>query len=83
MLLSKMPNIGKVTERQLIEAGIETPEKLKTAGAKEAFLRIRRFSDPKACVRVLYGLQGAVEGVKDSALDETVKHDLLAFFRTL
>ena len=78
-----MPNIGKVTERQLIGAGIETPEQLKEIGAKEALLRIRLKSDPEACVRVLYGLQGAIDEVKDSALDGRTKSDLLEFFRTL
>lgn len=83
MLLSSLPNIGKVTERQLIESGIETPEQLKETGAKEALLRIRLHSDPGACIRVLYALQGAIDGVKDTALDETTKKDLLGFFRTL
>ena len=83
MLLSELPNIGRVTERQLMDAGIETPEQLMEIGAKEALLRIRLKSDPEACVRVLYGLQGAIEGVKDSELDGKTKYDLLAFFRTL
>ena len=83
MSLSDMPNIGKITERQLIRAGIETPEQLREIGAKEALVRIRLTSDPEACVRVLYGLQGAVDGVKDSSLDEVTKRDLLAFFKTL
>lgn len=83
MLLSSLPNIGKVIERQLIDSGIETPEKLREIGAKEALLRIRVHSDPGACIRVLYSLQGAIEGVKDTALDEETRKDLLAFFRTL
>jgi len=66
-----------------MDAGIETPEQLMEIGAKEALLRIRLKSDPEACVRVLYGLQGAIEGVKDSELDGKTKYDLLAFFRTL
>jgi len=78
-----MPNIGKVIERQLKEAGIETPEQLRKIGAKKALLRIRQKSDPGACVRVLYGLQGAIDGVKDSALDRKTKQDMLEFFRTL
>ena len=83
MSLSQMPNIGKVIERQLKEVGIETPEQLRKIGAKEALLRIRKKSDPGACVRVLYGLQGAIDGVKDSDLDEKTKRNLLEFFRTL
>lgn len=83
MELTKMPNIGKVTAGQLVEAGVDTPDKLRYMGAKEAFLRIRAQSDPTACVRVLYGLEGAVRGVKDTELPEAVKKDLLAYFKSL
>lgn len=83
MSLSSLPNIGKVTERQLMECGIETPEQLRETGAKEALLRIRIHSDPGACIRVLYALQGAIDGVKDTSLDEATKKDLLEFYRTL
>ena len=34
--LEDLPNIGKVAVRQLIQVGIESPEKLKAIGAKEA-----------------------------------------------
>lgn len=83
MELSSLPNIGKVIERQLIEAGVETPEQLKALGAKEALMRIRLTSDPGACIRVLYSLQAAIDGVMDTELSETIKQDLKAFFRTL
>lgn len=83
MSLSSLPNIGKVIEHQLMEAGIETPEQLREIGAKEALLRIRRCSDPCACIRVLYSLQGAIDGVKDTSLDEATKKELLEFFRAL
>ena len=32
--LSKLPNIGKAVEAQLIQVGIETPEALRQVGAK-------------------------------------------------
>ena len=32
--LSKLPNIGKAVEEQLIQVGIETPEALRQVGAK-------------------------------------------------
>lgn len=83
MELSSLPNIGKVIERQLIEAGVETPEQLKALGAKEALMRIRLTSDPGACIRVLYSLQAAIDGVMDTELSEITKQDLKAFFRTL
>ena len=38
--LSKLPNIGKAVEAQLIQVGIETPEALRQVGAKAAWLII-------------------------------------------
>ena len=39
--LSDLPNVGKVLENNLLKAGIETPEQLRSLGAEEAFSRIR------------------------------------------
>jgi DNA transformation protein len=80
--LEKMPNIGKVAASLLTEAGIDTPDKLVKAGSKEAFLRIREI-DPTACIRMLYGLEGAVKGLPDKLLPKESKEDLLSFFRAL
>lgn len=80
--LSKLPNVGKVLEKNLMEAGINTPEELRTIGAKEAFVRIR-IIDPGACLHMLYGLQGAVEGIKDTSLSDDTKEDLRLFFKKL
>lgn len=38
--LSKLPNIGKTVEEQLIRAEIDTVQKLKETGAKAAWLKI-------------------------------------------
>lgn len=81
--LSGMPNVGKVLEQNLIQAGIDTPEQLRKLGAKQAFLRIRAAVDPGACVHMLYGLEGAVRGMRDALLPEDAKADLRAFFRSL
>ena len=80
MPLNKLANIGKVTAAALVQAGIDTSDKLRACGAKQAFLAIHRYSDPQACVRVLYGLEGAVRGIKDTALDAATKKELLSFF---
>lgn len=61
--LSKLPNIGKTVEEQLIKAGIDTVEKLRETGAKAAWLKIREF-DESACIHRLPALEGAIEGVK-------------------
>jgi DNA transformation protein len=81
--LSDLSNVGKVLEENLLSVGIETPEQLRKIGAKEVFMRIRAHKDPTACLHMLYGLQGAVEGIPDKHLSEAVKQDLKSFFKTL
>lgn len=80
--LSKLPNVGKILEKKLNEIGIYTEMQLKEIGSKEAFIRIR-FFDPGACLHMLYGLQGAVEGIKDTFLTESTKQDLRTFYKNL
>ena len=80
--LARLPNIGKVLEKNLNEIGIYTEKQLKETGSKEAFLRIR-LCDPGACLHMLYGLQGAIDGVRDTFLTEAAKQDLKAFYKNL
>ena len=80
--LQKLPNIGKVTATLLYDAEINTPEKLVDLGSKEAFLRIRLL-DPTACLHMLYGLEGAVQGIRDTDLPIETKQNLKAFYKTL
>ncbi|MCX7711544.1 MAG: TfoX/Sxy family protein [Clostridia bacterium] len=80
--LCELANISKVTERKLLEVGIDSPEQLKEIGSKEAFLRIRAI-DPTACIHMLYGLEGAVQGTRDKFLSPEVKENLKSFFRSL
>ncbi len=81
--LSKLPNVGRVLEENLMTVGIETPKQLAEVGAKEAFLRIRLQRDPGACLHMLYGIQGAIEGIPDKLLSADTKQDLKAFFNHL
>jgi len=81
--LGDLPNVGKVLEDNLIKAGIETPEQLLDIGAEEAFLRIRLKADSGACLHMLYGIQGAIDGVQDKFLPIQTKKRLKAFFNTL
>ena len=78
--LSKLPNIGKAVEAQLIQVGIETPEALREIGAKAAWLKIQEI-DPSACIHRLLALEGAVQGVKKAGLSDAVKADLKAFYQ--
>lgn len=77
--LSKLPNIGKIVEAQLIQMGIDTTEKLKEIGAKEAWLKILEI-DESACINRLMALEGAIQGVKKSLLSDEVKADLKDFY---
>jgi DNA transformation protein len=78
--LSEMPNIGSVLEKCLIDVEIESPEKLKEIGSKEAFTRIK-IIDNTACLNKLYALEGAVQGVRWHNLPQTCKDDLKKFFQ--
>jgi len=80
--LTKLPNVGKVLEKNLNEIGIYTEKQLRETGSKEAFARIKMI-DPGACLHMLYGLQGAIDGVKASLLPESTKCDLKAFYKNL
>ena len=78
--LSKLPNIGKAVEAQLIQVEIEAPEALRQVGAKAAWLTIQEI-DPSACIHRLLALEGAIQGVKKTGLSDVVKADLKAFYQ--
>lgn len=66
-----------------MDVGIATPEALREAGARSAFLKIRAAVDPGACLHMLYGLEGAVRGVPDAMLDAETRGALRDFFASL
>lgn len=78
--LSKLPNIGKAVEEQLIQVGISTVDELKRVGAKSAWLKIQEM-DESACINRLMALEGAIQGVKKTMLSDEVKDDLKEFYR--
>lgn len=77
--LSKLPNIGEVVEKQLNEVGIETAEQLMKLGSKEAWLRIKGIDD-SACLNRLYGLEGAIQGIRWHNLSKEIKDELKDFY---
>jgi len=78
--LSDMPNIGKTVEKKLIEVGIETPEQLIELGAEQAFIRLASV-DEGACLCMLCGLEGAIQGIRWHDLDKKRKEELKEFLR--
>ena len=79
MKLSELPNIGAHAEQQLTEVGIDTAEALIEAGAEQAWLRGKTI-DPGVCLHMLYGLEGAVQGIPKKNLSPERKAELKAFF---
>lgn len=77
--LSKLPNIGAVVEEQLNQVGINTYDQLKEMGSRQAWLKIKGIDD-SACINRLYGLEGAVQGIKKSQLSSEVKAELKEFY---
>jgi len=77
--LINLPNIGKEIERQLNETGIDTIEKLKKAGSRQAWLNIKAI-DTSACFNRLCALEGAIQRIRWHYLSDEVKKDLKNFY---
>ncbi|MDY3919979.1 MAG: TfoX/Sxy family protein [Candidatus Limivivens sp.] len=78
--LSKLPNIGKKVEEQLVQVGIDSIDKLKQMGSRSAWLKIQEI-DESACIHRLLALEGAIQGVKKTMLSDEVKADLKEFYQ--
>jgi len=80
--LSKLPNIGRILEHKLGQAGISTLAEFKKLGSKEVFLRIRA-TDYGVCLNTLCALEGALQGIRWHYLQEEDKIELKRFFESL
>ena len=69
--LSKLPNIGKVLEKQLNDVGINTVDDLINLGSKEAWLKIKEIDD-SACLNRLMALEGAIQNIRWHNLSEDI-----------
>jgi DNA transformation protein len=78
--LRSLINIGKDTETKLIQVGIDSFEKLKSIGSEQAFIRLQTL-DPGACLDLLYGLEGAILGIKWNELSKEKKQSLMQFHK--
>ena len=77
--LSKLPNIGKVVEKQLNDVGINTVDELINIGSKEAWLKIKEI-DESACLNRLMALEGAIQNIRWHNLSEEDKKNLKDFY---
>lgn len=77
--LSKLPNIGKVVEKQLNDVGITTVDELINIGSKEAWLKIKEV-DESACLNRLMALEGAIQNIRWHYLSDEDKKNLKDFY---
>ena len=77
--LTKLPNIGKVVEKQLNDVGINTVDELIDIGSKEAWLKIKEV-DESACLNRLMALEGAIQNIRWHNLSEEDKKNLKEFY---
>ncbi|MPW25229.1 competence protein TfoX [Alkalibaculum sp. M08DMB] len=78
-VLTELPNIGEVIEKQLNLVGIMTYEQLRECGSEQAWLKIRLI-DSSACIHRLYALEGAIQGRMKSLLPPETKEELKEFY---
>lgn len=76
--LTSMMNIGREMARKLTAAGVDSAEKLRETGAKQAFFQLKILY-PKVCLVHLYALEGAIQQRPYNDLSEETKRDLKAF----
>lgn len=79
--LSKLPNIGKVVEKQLNEVGINTVDDLINIGSKEVWLKIKKI-DESACINRLMALEGAIQNIRWHNLSDDDKENLKEFYNS-
>lgn len=77
--LSKLPNIGKVVEKQLNDVRINTIDELINLGSKEAWLKIKEV-DESACLNRLMALEGAIQNIRWHDLSDEDKQNLKDFY---
>jgi len=77
--LSKLPNIGKVVEKQLNEVGINTVDELIDIGSKETWLKIKEI-DESACINRLMALEGAIQNIRWHDLSDEDENNLKDFY---
>ncbi|KZX16523.1 hypothetical protein MBCUT_07570 [Methanobrevibacter cuticularis] len=77
--LTDLIGIGKVLESQLNEVGITTKKELEEVGAIETWIKIKK-NVPSSCSYKLRVLEGAIQGINSSDLDENTEKSLKEFY---
>jgi len=80
--LSKQANIGKTSEAKLIQVGINSFAELQAIGSEQAFIRLQTI-DPGTCLCMLYGLEGAIQGISSGKLSNDKKRELQDLYKMM
>lgn len=84
-LAGHLKNVGPKLAEKLVEAGIDTPEKLKQLGAKKAFQLMYAKGDSYGDYNAayLYALEGAVRDCDWLEIPHGLKEEYKAYARNL
>ena len=84
-LAKQLQNMGVIVATKLIQAGIDSPQKLKKLGAKKAYLRIHQSGGfcGKFHAAYLYGLEGAIRNCHWTKIPQSKKEEFRAFTNEL
>lgn len=80
--LKDLPNLTFQIEVLLYEAGITNEETLRGLGAKTSWLKIRK-NNKQLGIKVLFALEGAIEGLHEAALPTPIRRELTEWFNAL
>lgn len=81
--LQKIPNVGNVLAEHLQAIGINSADKLQSATAETVFMCIRAQRDSGACLHMLYGIEGAIQGIPKTQIPAARKEELKNFFHRI
>ncbi|HDX4051174.1 TPA: TfoX/Sxy family DNA transformation protein [Enterobacter soli] len=80
--LKDLPNLTFQIEVLLFEVGITNEEMLRELGAKASWLKIRA-QNKQLGIKVLFALEGAIEGLHEAALPAEIRQELTEWFNAL
>jgi len=84
-LAKQLRNVGPKLAAKLVEAGIDTPEKLKQIGAKKAFQKLYPTGDSYGDFNAayLYALEGAIRNCDWLDIPEKIKQEYKGYAQNL
>ena len=84
-LAKQLRNIGPKLAAKLVEAGIDSPDKLKQYGAKKAFEMMYRHGDSYGDYNAayLYALEGAIRNCDWLDIPEHIKREYKVYAQSL